>query len=107
MSAIGYAASALGLLIVLAGLLAGLFSVFKEKTQDLLRKENADAYRRIETLEAMVKETAAREEECNRRLGELELTSKHMAGMLTGASAVGELATMVALNHDETLRILG
>lgn len=92
-------ASVLGLAMLLGGAVAVLFSQLRRNTTQIVREENQDLRDRLRTVEQL-------EEECKERLTKAETTIQVVSDMVTGASAVAELATLVAFNHDEMLRRL-
>lgn len=99
--AVNLVAGVVGVTLLLAGVIAVLFSQLRKNTTQIVRDENADLRERLVTVEGQVVAAEKREENCKERLTDLETTSRHLADMLTGASAVADLATLVAFHHDE------
>ena len=88
---------------------AVLWSQLRKNTQQIVRDENQDLRNRVDTLEDKLDEAVAREEECQRRLSELEASNEVMRDLVTGANsvtAVAELATTLAFNHAEVMERL-
>lgn len=99
MSIVAFVSAALGLAILVGGALAVAYVYFRRNVTQLVREENADLRDRLRTVEGS-------EEQCKERLAKHEGTIQVLSDMVTGASAVAELTTVVAFNHDEILKRL-
>lgn len=96
---LGLVGGLLTVLTTIALAIAVLWSQLRRNTTAIIREENEDLRNRLRTVEQL-------EESCKERLSELEATTSVLKDMVTGTSAVAELATAVAFNHAEILRRL-
>lgn len=91
---------------LLGGSLALLFSQFKKNAGDYLRQENKDLLASLDAVRGRVEIMEESEAQCKQTLEKHEVTIQVLTDMVKGTSAVSELATMVAFNHDETVTLL-
>ncbi len=108
---------ALGVAVTSGGVLAVVYVYFRRNVTQLVRDENQDQRHRIDTLSEAEKrcQQELRQERDDRlaaeaawaeRMAKAEGTMQTLSDMVTGASAVSELTTVVSFNHDEVLKRL-
>lgn len=99
MTIIGFISAVLGLAALVGAAIAVLFSQLRKNTTQIVREENEDLRKRLVTVESA-------EEQCKDRLAKQEATTQVLSDMVTGASAVSDLAAVVTANHAEILKRL-
>lgn len=92
-AAVSFVAAVLGLAVLLGAVIAVLFSQLRRNTTALVREENEDLRKRLDTV-------IVAEKECSVRLAKQEATTKILSDLVTGTTAVKELSMIVTANHE-------
>lgn len=107
---LSFAGAVMGLAVLLGGVIAVMLSQLRRNTTSIVREENEDLRQRLASVEAQEKECkealATQAAAHGERMAKAEATMKVLSDMVTGASAVVELTTVVSTNHSETLNRL-
>lgn len=88
-----------GLTAIGASLITYLQTSRHSTTIDTLSKDNLALRNRVETLEDI-------EEECNKRLSQLESQNRVLTETVTSAAKVDELSIKVTNHHDQVVSLL-
>lgn len=106
MEVLTFVGTALGLVIVMSGAIAVAFTHWRRDADAELRQHNIDLTNSLTTVRDRMKAIETQEQECRQRLAVQETRTQVLSDLVTGASAVSELTTAVAFNHDEVVKRL-
>lgn len=99
MNLVAIVSGVVGLAILLGGAAAIGYTHFRKTARDVLRQENIDVNKRLDSVEKS-------EQQCQLRLAKAESTIQTLTDVFSGRNSVIELKTVVNDNHQTILEIL-